>query len=467
LDANVLLAEDDPTIGPALKKVLVSRGHRVDLVRTGAEATSALLSRHYHLFVLTLRLVDTDAWSLLDRAVALTHPPMVLVLGGPDSVGSAVRAIRRGAVDYVQEPVDLQDVVDRIDRVMETATMRRKMDVLESRAHATSALVAHSAAMTQVLELAAKVAKTPHTSALLVGESGAGKEVIASYIHEQSERRTRPFVRVNLAAMPATMVEAELFGTARGAFTDAKQSRLGHFATADHGTILLDELTEFRPELQSKLLRVLENRCFHPVGSDRSRSVNVRVLAATNADCRRAVREGLLRADLYFRISTVTIDVPPLRERVDDILPLARHYLEVFSREFGRVQCSLSNAAEQALLSYGYPGNVRELKNMMERAVMLCEGSRIDVDLLALAPRSPSLPASAMFGQPPPLHRPTSSGTHRRASSGRIQTIEGAERAEIMRALAAAGGSKTTAARNLGIARSTLWEKMRRYRLDD
>lgn len=469
MDANILLAEDDPTLGPALRTVLTSRGHRVDLVASGAAATSALLARHYHLFVLTLRLADTDAWTLLDRAVALTQPPMVIVLGGPDSVGAAVRAIRRGARDYVQEPVDFADVVQRIDLVMETATMRRKIDVLESKVQATTALVAHSSAMQQVLDLAGRVARTPHTSALLVGESGAGKEVVASYIHDQSERRTRPFVRVNLAAMPATMVEAELFGTVRGAFTDAKQNRLGHFATADHGTILLDELTEFRPELQSKLLRVLENRCFHPVGSDRSRSVNVRVLAATNTDCQQAVRDGRLRADLYFRLSTVTIDVPALRERLDDILPLARHYAQVFSQEFGRECCSFSNAAERALLSYSYPGNVRELKNLVERAVMLCDGDRIDVDLLALSPRASSGAASVPPSQPsmPPVHRHTVSGTHRRPSSGRIEAIEGAERAEIIRALAAAGGSRTTAARSLGIARSTLWEKMRRYRLDD
>ena len=254
--------------------------------------------------------------------------------------------------------------------------MRRKLAVLDEQQKERTAAVARSAAMQEVLALAGRVAATPSSSALLIGESGVGKEVVAAYIHEKSERRKGAFVRVNLAAIPETMVEAELFGSVRGAFTDAKRDRAGHFATADGGTILLDEVFEFKTELQPKLLRALEERRFFPVGSDRERRMNVRVLAATNRDPMQMIERGLLREDLYYRLATVVIRIPPLRERRDDVLPLAAHFVSRLRGELGRPRASLAPSAEAALLAYDWPGNVRELRNVIERAMIITASDR-------------------------------------------------------------------------------------------
>src|SRR5262249_40797108 len=235
---------------------------------------------------------------------------------------------------------------------------------------ATRGAIAQSPKMRAVFDLADRVARAPSSSALIIGESGAGKEIVAARIHESSERRRNPFVKVNLAAIPEAMVEAELFGRTRGAFTDAKRDRPGLLATADGGTILLDEITEFRIDLQPKLLRVLEERRYFPIGSDRERSIDVRVLAATNRNPLLAIGEGKLRADLYYRIGTVIIEVPPLRDRPEDILPLADHFLHWFCAEFARPALALSDEAVSLLQDHRWPGNVRELRNVVERAVI-------------------------------------------------------------------------------------------------
>jgi transcriptional regulator with PAS, ATPase and Fis domain len=235
--------------------------------------------------------------------------------------------------------------------------------------------------MRDALALADRVASTPASSALIVGESGVGKEVLAARIHEKSARRDGPFVRVNLAAIHANVVEAELFGNTRGAFTDAKRDRLGHLASADGGTILLDEIGEFRPELQAKLLRAIEERRFYPVGSDRERSINVRILAATNREPEELVSENVLRPDLFYRLGTV-IRIPPLRERVDEIIPLATQFVDHFCREFGRPPYRLDPEAMEELRSYAWPGNIRELRNVIERAVMMSEHETIGPGLI-------------------------------------------------------------------------------------
>jgi two-component system response regulator HydG len=300
--------------------------------------------------------------------------------------------------------------------------------------------------MQEVLALAARVAATPSSSALLIGESGVGKEVVAAYIHEKSERRKGAFVRVNLAAIPETMVEAELFGSVRGAFTDAKRDRAGHFATADGGTLLLDEVFEFKPELQPKLLRALEERRFFPVGSDRERRMNVRVLAATNRDPMQMIERGLLREDLYYRLSTVVIRIPPLRQRRDDIIPLASHFVSRLRGELGRPRASLAPSAEAALLAYGWPGNVRELRNVIERAMIITASDEIGADDLGLPiePREAEAgPAGGDVAEP--------------------LRLEDVEKRHIIQVLHRVGGSKTRAASMLGVSRSTLWEKAKRY----
>ncbi len=317
----------------------------------------------------------------------------------------------------------------------------------EAKDREAGSAVVSSPALKEVFALAARVAATPASSALILGESGVGKEVVAAHIHDLSDRRNAPFVRVNLAAIPESMIEAELFGSVRGAFTDSKRDRAGHFASAEGGTILLDEICEFKAELQPKLLRALEERRFFPVGSDRERRMNVRVLAATNRDPQECIRSGTLRADLYYRLATVELRVPPLRDRRADIAPLAEHFCAHFRAEFRRPRATLGEDAREAIAAYGWPGNVRELRNVIERATMLAAKDEIGADDLGL----PVDPAAIRAAAGALTEGPTS--------------LEEVERAQIIRILEKVGGSRTRAAALLGISRSTLWEKGKRQGL--
>jgi DNA-binding NtrC family response regulator len=445
-DFAVLVVEDDPMVAAALKFFVESRGYRFSSASNVDEAKRALATQPVDLVLLDLYLPDGDGLDVLDRAVELEPKPVVLAMTARAEIHGAVAAVRRGAADYLPKPLDLDDLGARVDRALEHASMRRRLQVLEEQQKQRTSTVAQSAAMKQVLALAARVAATPASSALLIGESGVGKEIVASYIHEMSERQSGPFVRVNLAAIPENMVEAELFGSLRGAFTDAKRDRAGHFASADGGTLLLDEVCEFKPELQPKLLRALEERSFFPVGSDRERRMNVRVLAATNRDPADMIARGLLREDLYYRLSTIVVRIPPLRERRDDILPLATHFLERFRGELGRPRASFTPSAAESLVAYDWPGNVRELRNVVERAMIVSESEamgRSDLGLPAAARETP--PADE--GEEP-------------------LTLEAMERRHVVHVLSRVGGSKTRAATMLGVSRSTLWEKLKRYGID-
>src|SRR5580700_5154289 len=351
----VLVVDDDPMVVSSLKAFVEMRGYRFASAGGVGDAKRALATQPVDLVLLDLYLPDGDGLEILDQAVELQPRPVVLAMTARAEIHGAVAAVRRGASDYLPKPLDLDDLGARVDRALEHASMRRRLHVLEEQQKQRTSTVANSASMKEVLALAARVAATPASSALLIGESGVGKEIVASYIHETSERRSGPFVRVNLAAIPENMVEAELFGSLRGAFTDAKRDRAGHFASADGGTLLLDEVCEFKAELQPKLLRALEERRFFPVGSDRERQMNVRVLAATNRDPQASIASGALRADLYYRLATVVVRVPALRDRRDDIVPLAEHFCARFRAEFQRPRITLSDAARDVLLGYHWP----------------------------------------------------------------------------------------------------------------
>jgi transcriptional regulator with PAS, ATPase and Fis domain len=316
-----------------------------------------------------------------------------------------------------------------------------------------------SLGMRQAIVMAERVAVTPSSSALIVGESGVGKEVLANHIHRKSTRHAQPFVRLNVAAIPESMIEAELFGSTRGAFTDSKQSRVGHIASADRGTLLLDEIGELRVDYQPKLLRVLEERRFFPMGSDRERLVDVRFLAATNRRPEEMVAKGVLRRDLFYRLGVV-IRIPPLRERKDEILPLARHYVTHFAAEFGRGLMSLTPAAEVLLVNHRWPGNIRELRNVIERAVMSAQGQEIgggEIELFSSSLSSSGFPAVVHGSNPPPaLALPDAA----RAAAEEV------ERQRIVHVLRTVGGSRSRAARTLGVSRSTLYEKLKRYAIE-
>jgi two-component system response regulator HydG len=441
---SVLVVDDDPLATATLEHFVQSRGFRFTSATSVAAATTALGAQPFDAVLLDLYLPDGQGLAVLHRALELDPAPVVIVMTARAELRSAVEAIRGGATDYLSKPLDLDDLAARLEHAFRGATVRRKLAVLEARKAEEGTAVARSAAMQEVFAIAARVAATPSSSALLLGESGVGKEVVAARIHETSDRRKGPFVRVNLAAIPESMVEAELFGSVRGAFTDSKRDRAGHFASAEGGTLLLDELCEFKPELQAKLLRALEERRFFPVGSDRERRFDVRVLAATNRVPAEMISRGMLREDLYYRLSTVVVRIPPLRDRRDDILPLAAHFLARFRAELSRPHVNLAKEAEALLEGYSWPGNVRELRNVIERAVILAATD-------AVGPADLDLPVDA---SEPPDSVPLPQGPVR---------LEDLEREHIARVLRQVGGSKTRAASLLGISRSTLWEKAKRY----
>ena len=444
---GVLVVDDDELVVSTLASLLESRGQRFTCARDVASATKALAAEAYDAVLLDMYLPDGEGLSVLDHALEIEPAPAVLMMTARAEIRFAVDAIRRGAADFLEKPLDLDDLATRLDRALDNAALRRKLAVLEAKDREESSAVVRSGALKEVFAIASRVAATPSSSALILGESGVGKEVLAAHIHESSDRRHAPFVRVNLAAIPESMVEAELFGSVRGAFTDAKKDRAGHFASAEGGTILLDEIAEFKVELQPKLLRALEERRFFPVGSDRERRMNVRVLAATNRDPEDAIAKGVLRADLFYRLSTVVLRVPSLRERRDDLIPLAQHFCERFRAEFRRPRAALTDAAREAILAYHWPGNVRELRNVVERATMLAASDAIGPDDLGL-PVERATPPSALEGP-----------------SDELLTLEDAERRHIARVLDLAKGSRTRAATMLGISRSTLWEKGKKYNL--
>jgi DNA-binding NtrC family response regulator len=444
---GVLIVDDDEIVTSLLSALLDSRNTRYRIAGTVAAAMNELATEHFDAVLLDVHLPDGDGLVVLDRALELAPPPIVLMITARAEIRGAVEAMRRGASDFLEKPLDLADLGMRLDRAEDNARVRKKLAIYEESAKEGGAAIAESAALREVNAVAARLASTPASSALILGESGVGKEVIANRIHELSDRRAAPFVRVNLAAIAESMIEAELFGSVRGAFTDSKRDRAGYFASAEGGTILLDEICEFKSELQPKLLRALEERRFFPVGSDRDRKMNVRVLAATNRDPEECIKKGTLRADLYYRLATITLRVPPLRDRRDDILPLAEHFLRRFRAEFGKARVTLGKDAREALVAYTWPGNVRELRNVIERTTMLAPGDEItDLDLGLPVDTSAAPPLGLEPGVEP-------------------MTLEDMERAHIVRVLANAGGSRTRAATLLGISRSTLWEKGKRYGL--
>jgi two-component system response regulator HydG len=446
--STFLVVDDDPLVLEQVTWSLERAGHRVFRADDVASALDLLAHHSVDAVLLDMYLPDGKGLDVLARAIELEPRPPVLMMTGRAEVRSAVEAMRLGASDFMEKPLDLEDLHIRLERALGRGVMNRRLAALEARERERLGKPRFaSPALKKVFELATRVATTPASSSLLLGESGVGKEVIATYIHEKSDRREGPFVRVNLAAIPESMVEAELFGSVRGAFTDAKRDRAGHFASAAGGTILLDEIGDSRPDLQSKLLRALEERRFFPVGSDRERRLDARIIAATNREPKDLIAQGRLREDLYYRIATLVIRIPPLRERRADILPLAEHFCAVYAAEFGRPNLRFEAATKEALLAYHWPGNVRELRNVVERAAMLTDSGEIGLDVLDL-PVESKKPGQVA----PDLEKEDA-------------TLVAVERDHIVRVLERVGGSRTRAAKLLGISRSTLWEKLKRLGL--
>ncbi len=440
------------------------------MVATSLGAAHELLDRDvpFDAWLLDLNLHEpNDGLRLIERARALDPSPLVLVMSGSTRLKDAFAVGRSGAYDFLTKPIDFDEVSARLVNRPESRPPTRRRSGVQFR----PGPVIVSDAMRRVMEKAERVAGTPSSSALILGESGAGKEIVAAHIHERSNRQGKPFVRVNLAAFPDSMVDAELFGSVRGAFTDATRDRAGLIASADGGTLLLDELCEFRIDLQPKLLRVLEDRRFFPVGSDKERRVDVRVLAATNRDPHEAIESGILRADLFYRLSAGILHVPPLRERRDDVIPLMMYFLDELANEAGTHPPGISRAVMAELLDYAWPGNVRELRNVATRVSMLAHEGEVTSEMLGLESSSrPRTQSPQALPTPTPTPRlpavrsvPDVTGT---LGDAREEAVASIERSQIEQTLAACGGSRTEAARRLGVSRSTLWLRMKRYGIE-
>jgi two-component system NtrC family response regulator len=445
---HVLVVDDEAAQRQVLAGFLRRCGYRVSEA-SGADAALAIVARETVDLVLSdIRMPGRSGAELLEEVRSLNPEVPVILMTAYGSIASAVGAMKRGAADYLTKPIDLDELEILVARTLERRALesenRELRRVLEGR-YRLEGLETANARMAEAINTAARAAPSRATI-LIRGESGTGKELLARAIHYASPRRQKPFVAVNVAALPETLVESELFGHERGAFTGADRERRGRFELADGGTLLLDEIGDLPRATQVKLLRVLQERAFERLGGTRTITVDVRVIAATNRDLEAAVREGSFREDLYYRLNVVTVEVPPLRERREDIPLLVEKFVARFAAEAGRPIEGVSREALDQLVRYAYPGNVRELENIVQRAVVLARGPRITTADLPLH-----------LGAPP--GEAGDAGTF-------VERVAAFERRLIVEALDRAQGVRTRAARELGMSERHLRYKLKKYGLD-
>ena len=452
--AKILLADPDPRTQESLRLALGDRGFELDSAHDLAEALLPIAEGDIDLVLCDLALPGGGGIQLL-QAIHEVHPDTaVVLLSAFGSVQDAVTAMRHGATDFLGKPFSNDQIQVAVERALEkTALQRENLELkqaLDDRVRLDN-VVGQDPRMQSIFKTIKTVADT-RTTVLLTGESGTGKTLLARALHSLSTRRQGPFVEVNCGALPESLLESELFGHQKGSFTGAIRDKVGKFEAATGGTIFLDEIGTSSPAFQIKLLRVLQDRIIERVGDTRTIPVDVRVVLATNKDLEQAVRDGEFREDLYYRINVVTIEMPPLRQRRSDIAALAEHFLRRFAAEHGRGVASYSASAMQALLQAGWPGNVRQLENAIERAVVLSQGRRIDLD---------DLPAELRVVE----ELATTAGES--TDDGPIlplkRALEGPEKRLIERALARCDGNRERAAKLLEINRSTLFQKLRKY----
>ena len=437
---RALIAEDDAPLGHLLVRVLEQAGWQARWAGSCAEALAVIEKGALDVLVTDLRLGDGDGVTLIEAARRVDPRTAIIAITAFGSIDEAVRAVRKGAFEFLTKPVDPSTLRLAIERAIEAQTMRSEIERLRSALAAQSEsqlLVGKSQALVDVMALIERVADTD-VSVLVTGPSGSGKELVARGLHRYSRRKDRPFVAVNAAALPEALIESELFGHRKGAFTDARSDKPGLFQEADGGTLFLDEIGDMPLSLQAKLLRALQEREIRPVGATRAIPVDVRVIAATNRDLKQAMQSGQFRADLYYRLAVIHIALPALRDRPEDILPIAEFFLQRAMARTGKSLKGFSAMAARRLHSYGWPGNVRELENAVEHGVALAREEWLSPDDL-----------------PPAL------GEARRedlfsAAAERMLTLEEVERSYVRHVLERFGGNKKRAADVLGINRRTI-----------
>jgi DNA-binding NtrC family response regulator len=459
-DRRVLIIDDERPVLVTLQALLERHGYQADTAPTAAQGLKLLKSKRPGLVLLDLRLPDADGLETLARIKAKSPEVPVIILTAHDSLHNAIESIKRGAYHFISKPYAPEELLSLVEKALEKQTLlrkaqelREKTEQLEKRlemAQARPMPIFKSKPMQEIEELINSMAPSD-ANVLIVGESGVGKEVIANIIHARSRRAGRPMVKLNCAAFPQTMIEGELFGYVKGAFTGAMHDFPGMIAAANGGTLFLDEISDMPPDLQTRFLRVLQEREYRPLGSTQTLKADFRAIASTNRPIAQALAENRLRSDLYYRLNTFQIEVPPLRKRKQDIPPLIAQFVKQFSQQLGKPEPAISPEAFQKLLEYSWPGNVRELQNAIEYAVVVARRGTIGVKEL---PSEIQLPAALQQTELGALPRKG------------VQTLDDLERNAILQALAECRGNKKKAAELLGIQRPTLYNKMKRYAIE-
>jgi two-component system response regulator AtoC len=454
---SLLIVDDDEVMRDTLSDVLKKKGYEVSVASSGNEALSAIRKNIVDLIVLDMRLPDLDGIEVLKRVKEFDTEILVIMMTAYSDVQTAVSAMKSGAYHYINKPFELEELTLLIEKGLETKSLinevrrlrrQQKGDYQDIHIHGTSPQIQ------SVKELIAMISKTQKTSVLIQGESGTGKELAANAVHYSSKRSQRPLMKINCSAIPDSLLESELFGYEKGAFTDAKATKKGLFELADGGTVFLDEIGDMKPFLQSKILRFLETQSFMRVGGEREIKVDVRIIAATNKDLETLVTEGIFRKDLYYRLKVVVVEMPPLRERPEDILLLSNLFIEENNREHGKNVKGFASEAKQFMTQYHWPGNVRELRNVVERAMILSERDLIDQEQLPFELRSNERP-DWVTPNPNPVEFTED------------MSLDAVEKIHISHVLKKLEWNKSRAAKVLGVSRATLREKIRRYSLSE
>jgi DNA-binding NtrC family response regulator len=445
---TIFICDDENEILRYLDKLLRATGYRVETFQRGSDLLKRLEAdgdKACDVILQDVRMPDLNGLEVLGRVRGSCPELPVVIMTAHGAIDDAVKAIKQGAYDYITKPFPKEKLLGVLERVLDHRRLSLENRQLREELHHSSAgvdvIVFRSAAFREVYDLTLQVAESD-ANILILGESGTGKELIASALHRNSGRRGRSFVSLNCAALSETLLESQLFGHVRGAFTGAVINQKGLVEEADGGTLFLDEIGDVSPTVQAKLLRVIQEKDFIAVGSTRPRKVDVRFVAATNKDLMNEVREGRFREDLYYRLNVITISLPPLRERREDIEPLARHFLAIYSSKMKKDVHAIEDAAIRTLLNYDWPGNVRELENVMERAVILARTSTITAALLPVGGRRPG--AAPQGGAP-------------------LVALDEVERQHIEAILSQTGFNKSRTAEILGISRKTLDRKLAAY----
>ena len=444
---KILIVDDQPSVRFGLRSLLEGEGYRALEAETGAQAIAAVTENSPHLILLDLRLPDANGLELLPRIKAIDDDVPVIILTAHGTIETAIAALKDGAENFLTKPFDGDSLLILIAKTLEQSRARRErllIDLAEERV-AAEYFVGRGEAITRLHHTLERLAVSD-TTVLLQGETGTGKGMVAHLIHRLSDRHEKPFVTINCAGLSRELLESELFGHERGAFTSAASSKPGLMELAHEGTFFFDEITEMEPSIQAKVLNVMEQKRFRRVGGVQEKEVDVRIIAATNRSLQGEVKRGRFREDLYYRLSVMPVTLPPLRERREDILPLAGHFIARFNQKLNRRVQGVTPKAEALLAGYNWPGNIRELRNVIERAMILCVGDRIHASDLPLS------------GQ--------EIAENTREDGEQFLSLDELERLHIQQVFTATGKNLSRTAEILGVTRTTLYNKIRKYNLD-